>query len=287
MVDDGSTDSSVLVVSEYAALDQRFKVFERHRKPKGGPTCRNIGLEKAKGEYVIFLDSDDLLKSFCLERRILKMNHISSDFAVFQTSAYFDNNLTDKYSFTKEMDNYLLAFLSHEIPWHTTSVLWKKDIILKLRGFDERFTRLQDVELHTRALLIPDLNYEVYYKDEADSYYGRKSARIRLVPGLKGFSCYAKYIYPLAAKKIEKSMLNCAMKNHLVHMQKFVISNFERRKGLTAYLILCRMHCFAVKNRISSISDIYRSQKIFFIFFITSYINFEKARRKSVVKLHI
>lgn len=59
LVDDGSTDSSALICDRYSATDSRFRTIH---KPNGGvSSARNAGLALAKGEYVMFLDSDDAL----------------------------------------------------------------------------------------------------------------------------------------------------------------------------------------------------------------------------------
>src|SRR5579875_652313 len=69
IVDDGSTDNSWEVLQQLAAKDERVKIFRRNREPKGACACRNIAIENCSGEYLIFLDTDDLLASFCLEQR--------------------------------------------------------------------------------------------------------------------------------------------------------------------------------------------------------------------------
>lgn len=57
LVDDGSTDNSLSICEEFANRDDRFKVFN---KPNGGvSSARNYGLDRAKGQYVTFMDSDD------------------------------------------------------------------------------------------------------------------------------------------------------------------------------------------------------------------------------------
>lgn len=64
-VDDGSTDESGDICDEYALLDARFKVIH---KPNGGEgSARNAGLEVFKGEFVYFVDSDDVINSRTLE----------------------------------------------------------------------------------------------------------------------------------------------------------------------------------------------------------------------------
>ena len=57
LLNDGSTDSSQSVCEEYVKLDDRVKLYN---KSNGGlSSARNYGIDKAKGEYVIFIDSDD------------------------------------------------------------------------------------------------------------------------------------------------------------------------------------------------------------------------------------
>ena len=65
LVDDGSPDKSPLICDEYSASDSRVRVIH---KPNGGLSqARNEGLNIAKGEYVIFLDSDDYWDNcYCL-----------------------------------------------------------------------------------------------------------------------------------------------------------------------------------------------------------------------------
>lgn len=62
VVDDGSTDSSGKVVNEIP--DERVKYF--HKDNQGGSAARNFGLSLAKGEWVLFLDADDVLKEHAL-----------------------------------------------------------------------------------------------------------------------------------------------------------------------------------------------------------------------------
>lgn len=65
LVDDGSSDSSSLMCDRYSATDPRFRTLH---KPNGGvSSARNAGLELAKGEYVMFLDSDDALLPYALD----------------------------------------------------------------------------------------------------------------------------------------------------------------------------------------------------------------------------
>lgn len=59
IVDDGSTDCSGEIIDEYSRLDSRFCAI--HKKNGGVSSARNYGLEIAKGEWIVFVDSDDYL----------------------------------------------------------------------------------------------------------------------------------------------------------------------------------------------------------------------------------
>jgi glycosyltransferase involved in cell wall biosynthesis len=60
LIDDGSSDNSGKICDEYASQDTRITVI--HKENGGVASARNLGMTHAKGEYVIFLDSDDLFK---------------------------------------------------------------------------------------------------------------------------------------------------------------------------------------------------------------------------------
>lgn len=57
LIDDGSPDRSGEICDEYAKKDKRIRVF--HKENGGVSSARNLGLEKMRGEYVMFVDSDD------------------------------------------------------------------------------------------------------------------------------------------------------------------------------------------------------------------------------------
>lgn len=57
LVDDGSVDASGAICDEYAASDSRIKVF--HKENEGVSLTKQLGLDHATGEYIVYLDSDD------------------------------------------------------------------------------------------------------------------------------------------------------------------------------------------------------------------------------------
>ena len=66
IIDDGSTDNSGKICDQYAEFDRRIKVI--HQKNQGLSAARNQGLDIAKGDYIVFVDSDDYIEKDMIER---------------------------------------------------------------------------------------------------------------------------------------------------------------------------------------------------------------------------
>ena len=67
-VDDGSTDNSANIVNEYIKTDTRFQLFTQSNS--GVSAARNLGLSKVSGEFICFVDSDDIIDNLFLENLI-------------------------------------------------------------------------------------------------------------------------------------------------------------------------------------------------------------------------
>lgn len=88
-VDDGSTDESANLVDALAIKDDRIRVY---RKENGGQSsARNYGIEKAKGEYIHFVDSDDMLSPYTIESLYLACLKTQSKLSVCKFTKRKDN----------------------------------------------------------------------------------------------------------------------------------------------------------------------------------------------------
>lgn len=95
-VDDGSDETTRALLSDFAAADSRIRLIFRDRHPKGAQTCRNIGLDMARGEYIIFVDSDDYVAPYCFTVRVAEMDsHPEMDFMIFP-SGIFDGSFSPR-----------------------------------------------------------------------------------------------------------------------------------------------------------------------------------------------
>ncbi len=153
VVDDGSTDTAMAVVSEYARRDSRIRLLERGRGPKGACTCRNIAVEHAVGRYVLFLDTDDLLAPFALAQRVQVLDDNSGlDFAIFPMLLFRGEPASaDRQWNIDTGEDDLIRLLKLDPICQGTGTLWRRDSFVRVGGWDETLHVWQDIELHLRA----------------------------------------------------------------------------------------------------------------------------------------
>ncbi|MDX1463954.1 MAG: glycosyltransferase family 2 protein [Marinirhabdus sp.] len=154
IVDDGSTDKSDTVIHQYVKSDTRFKYFKRPASAaKGGNVCRNIGLEKAQGQFVVFFDSDDLMTADHLAVKIAPLAHNEHlDFTITKTE-YFnkpdhkEDHVYELERFPITLENYLHQYIN----WLTLDICVRYHVIEGLR-FNEKLKAGQEFNFYAKLL---------------------------------------------------------------------------------------------------------------------------------------
>lgn len=176
VVDDGSTDASESVVREFIEKDDRVCFYKRPENlPKGANSCRNFGFEASKGDYIQWLDSDDLLdpdKLFLQVEALKRGSNISVAICKF---GYFADIL--KLSVRDQVKTYadfkkgialLIAFGTYKEYFPPHVYLTKRTVIEEAGLWDEGLNINQDGEFFTRVLLVSQkivfVNTVVYYR---------------------------------------------------------------------------------------------------------------------------
>lgn len=85
-VNDGSTDESLKILNKYAKNDSRIHVFSQSNQ--GAGVARNLGLSKAKGKYLSFLDSDDVFEPLMLEKLVAQAEKERADVTVCRCNRF-------------------------------------------------------------------------------------------------------------------------------------------------------------------------------------------------------
>ncbi len=197
VVDDGSQDQTANVVKKWTEQDKRIQFLKNDRK-KGVSGARNTGLYSARGEYIAFLDSDDMWYNCHLEEclKALEYSKYNVCSALWRVNAYGEKvNIGESgwfdaiFSEMKESlgvdrtDKYWVfddRLFEHVVKtnfycFHINTIVVKKQLLLELEGFDESFTSSEDLDLVYRILqrenLVTVNNFHfIYYYGEDNIY---------------------------------------------------------------------------------------------------------------------
>ena len=131
-INDGSTDGSLGIIEEFASNDARFIVISRNCKSGSAALPRNIGLDLARGKYVMFLDSDDYFDLKMLDKLYARAEETGADLVMcdnytvsFATGEISEKNneLHHKYLPDREIFSYkdipdTIFQISNAAVWH-------------------------------------------------------------------------------------------------------------------------------------------------------------------------
>lgn len=109
LIDDGSTDNSLEIIKEYSSLYNNIKYF--YKENEGQAIARNLGIEKANGEFIAFVDSDDYIETNMFE--VLYNNAISnkSDIVVCDYIEEYGNKNVEKKSLYIRADDLQKSYI--------------------------------------------------------------------------------------------------------------------------------------------------------------------------------
>mgnify|MGYP001852767111 FL=1 len=140
-----------VIVSAFCEKDPRIK-YLKHPMNKNGAAARNTGLQYAQGDYVAFLDSDDIYMPQRLQKCCDVLDNAPYEKAGIYTGCEFRRS-GKKYNVIKDVKagNFLIETLAGTFMFCTGSnIFMKRSVITELHGFDESFIRHQDYEFLVR-----------------------------------------------------------------------------------------------------------------------------------------
>lgn len=254
IVDDGSTDNSVQLVNDYAESDGRIHLFCRNRLPKGGQTCRNIGKDCCRGEYVVFFDSDDLIAPWCLEQRVTFMNSYPEiDYGIFPAHSFKTGNdpyvkqKTNVGFGEKSVKDPLDKFLRNEYPHTVWTNMYRRNSIVDI-NWDEKVLVRQDFDYNVTNL-INGKKYAFCTTAKYDYFY-RGAFGLNNVS--KSFTTPTKcksmiYLFDKIISQLEKmSEKKCkqyklAIRHYIVHHYTSLIQQ-TNKETCKEYIDFCQQH---------------------------------------------
>lgn len=144
IVDDGSTDKGAKVVQDFIRDDDRFVYYYKHN---GGPSsARNYGVEKAKSDWIIFLDADDRFEIDALAH-FSELVRTHKGFKVYCCNYYVEQNNKCSLSKKKYTDgiikNNFKSWFFNSLMLNQGSTMYQRQLLLE-HPMDERLRRFED-----------------------------------------------------------------------------------------------------------------------------------------------
>lgn len=256
IVNDGSTDSSLDICQKFAIMDSRVTLYSK--KNGGLSSARNYGIARAKGEYLFFIDSDDMLTPDCLEHLYGALMKSGADVAVANHQKFFDK-------IEKRAGDGAIRFLSGKKyvrdifgPRCIGAYAWGKLFpcyLFKERLFPEG--RLYE-DMFTIPYLLYDLKKVVYLKDSLYLYRQRQGSILKTFSAGRVDELYAIHdIVSFASKKRDYLLLWFARINEVRSWCE--LKSRYRKNGMDFSPVQDGMKKIVLKDLIGIFLPFYRS----------------------------
>ena len=182
LIDDGSTNNSPKICDEYSEKYDFIQVIHQQNKGLGG--ARNTGIYAAKGNYLLFLDSDDTIHEELLKICYDKIEKYDCDIVLFDLVATYEDGtlgakhtnvpLSENFALSKE-DLKPLAFLTG-----ACNKIFKKELFIN--NNIEFPNKVWYEDLRTIGKFTPNVEKAYYYSEKPLYYYFQRSSSIMHTP---------------------------------------------------------------------------------------------------------
>lgn len=216
LVNDGSTDRSGLLCDRYAEGDNRIKVI--HKKNGGLSDARNVGLNIAEGDYIVFTDSDDFLHRDYLKVQYENLVQTDADMAVcdyhmYDTGQYVEDSLSNRISTVEKRD--ITAQLYENsgmliVAWNKLyrRFLWD-EIRYPVGRLHEDEAVIHEILVRCERIVLTDAKL-YYYRKRENSIMGQdsdKSIKDAVYAYQRRISFFAEHNMPIDEAQAQRNLL--------------------------------------------------------------------------------
>lgn len=216
LIDDGSTDDSLNICKKYAQLDSRIVVLEKTNGGQG--SARNLGLERAKGDFITFVDSDDWIEKNLLEVLMNNLRKYDADISCGGVYSNLDKSdfILDSEVIVKNNIQAMELFVMNMNGFNHSPVskVFKKELFsnvkfLELRGFEDAGTMFK-VFINAKKVVSQQLSLYFYlqrndstmHREFSKNDFDRVIAYKEMEKGLYNDKRYITLVHHVTASKI-------------------------------------------------------------------------------------
>ncbi len=155
VVDDGATDGTAALLANYIDKDSRFQYYKRpDAHLPGGNGARNYGFERSNGEFVLWFDDDDVMRSEKLGLEVKALKDYNVDFVVSKSEFFNHKEVFYDYNYTTN-DISFNSFAMGNVSWVTDDIMFKTEIVSTVR-FNEALKAGQEYNFCCKVLLVSE-----------------------------------------------------------------------------------------------------------------------------------
>jgi len=155
VTEDGSSDRTKEFVQDFSSTVSQQVIYSRHDTHRGEPATRNTGIAAAAGEWVAFLDADDLWKPDHLDS-LLSATQIEDCDAVYAGSVFYDNatwaKLSTRAPYETDLADLPLALYTGRLSIMPSAVMVRREALARFGPFSDDFPHCSDTEYWLRIL---------------------------------------------------------------------------------------------------------------------------------------
>ena len=231
LVDDGSVDDSFKIMEDYAYKDSRIKLIKQENA--GVSKARNVGIYNSKGDYILFIDSDDIVHPKMIETLIgiigdnevaaCELTRFVEEDDIIYTNENGESNII-------ELEDYIELLQSN---WGPCCKLYKSEL-LKIIRFSDNLQIAEDMEMNFQLIIKRHITKAVYIRQILYYYRTNYSSAV--------FSTYSsKFLHGLLAEeKIYNYLIDmgyCEKIYKLIYNGVLVIFSKYRRMNMKEKLL--------------------------------------------------
>lgn len=223
IIDDGSDDGSKELLE--SIIDKRIKLIH-NSKCKGVSSARNTGLEAANGQYIAYLDSDNMWDSKYLAAMLGAFKKLPDAEAVYSGQFLFKGSAEHPYAV--RFGSFNRSLLNNRNYIDINSFCYKKELYERIGGFDESLVRLVDYDLIMRI----SENAQIYSVPVLLSYYYYDTAK-NTITNTPGYTEYLEIVHNKRDERKEKELNRLTKsRSELDHGVSVIIPNYEALEDL-------------------------------------------------------
>lgn len=203
IVDDGSTDKSLSVINSYSQKDSRIQVIKQ--KNAGACKARNVALDLASGDYVMFLDADNMISANKIEVQLAQLINANDEMAIatcaWDRFYYNINEVTfPSYRVYRNYDKafeLLLDLWNNSEMFETACYLISRALAVKAGKWNETLQKNQDGEYFSRVLMLANnvifcSDAKLYYRSGEYDSVSKGNTKVKIASYLNSLLLYKK-----------------------------------------------------------------------------------------------